>query len=353
MSSASGDRPPSRRKKRREAEKLTPQGAGQMLREARERLGIDLAEVHDRTGISWRNLEALEAGDLTRFSEPSSAAIAMRRYADLVDLDSATLIKSLENPIAGYSGSANASGGASVGTSVTSGMAGLSAGTSRTRAVAAQLEPAQTTHLRHYESDRGNLRSFTQTAEVPIVEGSPGFYPQRHRRRKAPIGLRLLTWLLLLLLVVGGAGLSVYHYKPQWLRDIHVLKTHTKTPIVAAPHTKTTSPEHVTTPTTQPVRTTSVGVGTASVDVAVANYTVVVTATAPCWVEAQVPVSEKPLVNHTLVGGQSVSIPVTGGQLSLTLGSVAAKITIEVGGKPQFWLLRPNGVPFVVTFTNA
>ena len=84
MDSANGDRSQNRRKKRRREPSLTPAAAGDMLREARERLGIELAEVHDRTGISWRNLEAIESGEVQHFSEPSAAAVAMRRYAELV-----------------------------------------------------------------------------------------------------------------------------------------------------------------------------------------------------------------------------------------------------------------------------
>jgi Helix-turn-helix domain len=344
LSSATGDKAQSRRKKRRGGERLTPSGAGEMLREARERLGIDLAEVHDRTGISWRNLEALESGDLQRFSDPSSAATAMRRYADLVELDSAPLIKSLENPVSGYSGR---------------GENPLSA-TGRTRAVGDGGDPATAGHLRRYDTDRGDLRSFTQTAEVPAVAGSGagGLYPGvRHpyRRRKAPLPLRLMTWLVLLLLVVGGAGLGVYHYKPQWLRDIHVLKSSTRTDASNSQHTKKPKTSHPTKPTTPLllVRTTSLGVGTAEVDVSVSNYTVVISASNPCWVEAGAPASVKPIVNQTLVAGQKVSIPVTGGQLMVELGSVAATISVQVGGKAQFWILKPNAVPFQVTFSNA
>ncbi|MFZ0666923.1 MAG: helix-turn-helix transcriptional regulator [Acidimicrobiales bacterium] len=342
MSSANGDKAQSRRKKRRGGERLTPTGAGEMLREARERLGIDLAEVHDRTGISWRNLEALESGDLQRFADPSSAATAMRRYADLVELDSAVLIKSLENPVLAYSG-----GGESP----------LSS-TGRTRAVDGARDPGTTGHLRRYDTDRGDLRSFTQTAEVPAVGGSGGLYPgvrHPHRRRKAPLPLRLMTWLVLLLLVVGGAGLGVYHYKPEWLRDIHVLKSSPKTAASALHHAKKPTTPRSTTPTTPTilVRTTTMGVGTADVKVAVSNYTVVVSATNPCWVYAQAASAVKPIVNQTLVAGQKASIPVTGGQLSLELGSVAATISVQVGGKTQFWELKPDAVPFVVTFSSA
>jgi len=346
LGSANGDRSASRRKKRRGAETLTPTGAGEMLREARERLGIDLAEVHDRTGISWRNLEALESGDIQRFSDLASASVAMKRYADLVSVDPAPLIKSLEAPVPAYAGG---SGGP---------------GKSRGGSAASQPDAEPSGHLRRYAGDQGDLRSFTQTAEVPVVGGGggPGFYGDgpggryRHvaKRRKAPLGLRLLTWVVLLLLLVGGAGLGIYKYKPQWLRDIHVLKStaHSAAPSTTHHHVKT----HPKTPTTSvpPVKTTQMGVGSATVNVSVANYTVVVTASNPCWIEAQVPISAKPLINQVVVAGQSVSIPVTGGQLALHLGSVSATITIKIGGRLiALWDLRPDAIPFVATFTNT
>jgi hypothetical protein len=348
LGSANGDRSASRRKKRLGSEALTPTGAGEMLREARERLGIDLAEVHDRTGISWRNLEALESGDLQRFADLTSAAVAMRRYADLVSIDSAPLVKSLEAPVHAYAGGSAAP---------SKSLRGGSAGTTQ------EAEPSG--HLRRYEGDPADLRSFTQTAQVPAVSGGGqpgGLYPgnagarYRHsRRRKAPLGLRLLTWLVLFLLIVGGAGLGVDNYKPQWLRDIHILKS---APRSAAP--ANSQKHHVTTrrttPTTlvPPVTTAQMGVGTATVKVSVANYTVVVTASNRCWVYASVPMSAKALFNETVVAGQTVSIPVTGGQLNLELGSVAATITIKIGGKIiALWQLRPDSVPFTTTFTNT
>ncbi len=57
---ANGDRSTSRRSKRRGDRLLTPAEAGEMLRNARASLGIELPEVNVRTGISWMNLEALE-----------------------------------------------------------------------------------------------------------------------------------------------------------------------------------------------------------------------------------------------------------------------------------------------------
>jgi hypothetical protein len=171
--------------------------------------------------------------------------------------------------------------------------------------------------------------------------------------------LRLLTWAVVILLVAGGAGLAVYHYKPQWLRQIHVLKDH---PAQATPKGKPKHPtSSTTTSTTNPaddpslISTTNTGTGTVNVTVATPNYTIVVTASNLCWVRAQTGLNSNPVVNTTLQPLQSVSIPVTGGaQTMLKLGALAAQITVEVGGTTvSSWSLKPNAVPFVVTFTGS
>jgi Helix-turn-helix domain len=321
-----------------------------MLREARERLDIDLAEVHDRTGISWRNLEALESGEVQRFSEPSAAAVAMRRYADLVSLDPQPLIAAINNaPVHAYSGAPPK--GAQV----------HRAGRSP------EARPAK--HLRRYDDDHSHLRSFTQTAEVPVVGGGPagpspaglfgypsGYDPRRYRRN-APWALRFLTWLVVFLIVVGGAGLSIDHYEPQWLRDIHIIRTAPPKPTAQSHLTLTPDTTAPTTPTTSPpavVTTTKTGNGNVSVKVPASIYTVVIDTTGACWIQAQTPLNVNPVFNRTLLAGQTASIPVNGGQLSVELGSLAAQITIQVGGQTlQGWSLKPDAVPYFVTFSGS
>jgi hypothetical protein len=378
VGSANGDRSQNRRKKRRGEQPLTPTAAGAMLSEARVRLGIELSEVHDRTGISLRNLEALESGEVQHFSDPSAAAVAMRRYADLVDLDPEPLIGSLASPELALAGAPSV-GSRAIGSRATGSRAtGSRATGSRTggnRAVGAPSTgsslvgsapswgpaPAsdQDGHLRRFYGDQSHLHSFTQTAEVPAVGrgGGPGLaggYVPPRRRRKAPLGLRLLTWLVLILLIAGGAGLGVYPYKPQWLRDIHVLRDDGRVTASGKTHTKTTTAP--TTSTTEPPVVTSqaAGVGIVNVKVGAANYSVVVSTFNWCWVKASTSLSANPLLNQTLQPGQTASIPVSGTPVTLELGSLAALIKVKIGGQTvATWSLRPNAVPFQVNFTSS
>ena len=62
-----------RRSVKRRRAPVTPVQVGAELRGAREVMGLSLAEVHDRTGILWRDLEALEVGDLRKMPDRQAA----------------------------------------------------------------------------------------------------------------------------------------------------------------------------------------------------------------------------------------------------------------------------------------
>jgi hypothetical protein len=166
--------------------------------------------------------------------------------------------------------------------------------------------------------------------------------------------LRLLTWFVLLLVAVGGAGLAADHYKPQWLRDIHVLKTkggHSGPP-------RSTSRTTLTPPTSAPkaplVVTAPAGVGTTDVKVGAPSFSIVVSTSSYCWVEAQTPLNANPLIDRTLQPGQTASIPVTGGSVTLELGSLSALIRLQVDGEfVTDWYLKPTAVPYRVNFASS
>lgn len=75
-----------------------PLSVGAVLREAREHLGLSLADVESRLKFASRQIEALEADNFTRLPEISFVRRFVRSYAKLLQLDSAPLLASL--PIA-------------------------------------------------------------------------------------------------------------------------------------------------------------------------------------------------------------------------------------------------------------
>ncbi|MHB8328405.1 MAG: helix-turn-helix domain-containing protein, partial [Acidimicrobiales bacterium] len=188
MATGGGGRPTGRRKERRHRGPSKPADVALALRGARQRLGLTLAEVHERTGVAWQELESLESADLGRFSDQDSARRCLRQYAQLLDLDADTLCAALDAVAPGVPGAP--------------GMSGVSG-------VAA-------THL----------RPFTQTAQVPMVAGAGGRRTGNDPRfvttgtvpavtwstspRPAPGPLRAAVWTLAVLMAIGVAGLGVH-----------------------------------------------------------------------------------------------------------------------------------------------
>jgi len=74
---------------------VRPFSVGTVLREARERLGLSLADVESRLKFASRQIEALEADNFTRLPEISFVRRFVRSYAKLLQLDPAPLLASL------------------------------------------------------------------------------------------------------------------------------------------------------------------------------------------------------------------------------------------------------------------
>jgi cytoskeleton protein RodZ len=68
---------------------------GGVLREAREQLGLSVADVESRLKFASRQIEALEAGNFTRLPEISFVRRFVRSYAKLLQLDPGPLLASL------------------------------------------------------------------------------------------------------------------------------------------------------------------------------------------------------------------------------------------------------------------
>jgi len=74
---------------------VPPLSVGAVLREAREQLGLSVADVESRLKFASRQIEALEADNFTRLSEISFVRRFVRSYAKLLQLDPAPLLASL------------------------------------------------------------------------------------------------------------------------------------------------------------------------------------------------------------------------------------------------------------------
>lgn len=81
--------------RRRSRRPSSPEQVGAVLHAARARAGITLSDIHDRTGISWRQLEALEAGSLGAFPDDRSLLVALRRFADVVGMEADPLAEAV------------------------------------------------------------------------------------------------------------------------------------------------------------------------------------------------------------------------------------------------------------------
>ncbi|CAH1904182.1 conserved hypothetical protein [Candidatus Nitrotoga sp. HW29] len=74
---------------------VRPFSVGATLREARERLGLSLADVESRLKFASHQIEALETDSFTRLPEISFVRRFVRSYAKLLQLDPAPLLASL------------------------------------------------------------------------------------------------------------------------------------------------------------------------------------------------------------------------------------------------------------------
>lgn len=70
---------------------LFPKTAGERLREAREAMGLSLAEIAARTRVPLRHLEAIEQSDFSQLPSPTYAVGFAKAYARVVGLDEPTI----------------------------------------------------------------------------------------------------------------------------------------------------------------------------------------------------------------------------------------------------------------------
>lgn len=73
---------------------------GKVLREARERLGLSIADVANQTKLAPRQIEALEADDFRRLPEMPFVRGFVRSYAKILHLDAQPLLAALPQTVA-------------------------------------------------------------------------------------------------------------------------------------------------------------------------------------------------------------------------------------------------------------
>jgi hypothetical protein len=359
---AGSDRTTRRRGIRRHRDP-SPPDVGSELRQAREELGLSLEAVQDRTGVRRADLEALEDGDLSRFSDEKAALTAVRRSAEILGLDGPAMAQIV----------------ADLWQTVTRAPARELVGAGRGAPAPdvpvpplAPVSPAPSAavpdHLTRYPGDPSDLRAFTQTAQVPQVaartirpslppglrfdstDAIPLTYGGYRDPDPAPLALRVAVWSTVVLLVLGLAGLAVHQWKPVWLTKIHLVAG---PPVAAAAHR---SPGTRLVPKVEAplIAQTSSGPLSASVAVRSSVFSVVVVTQAPCWIHVGSPASFAPVFSATVPAGTTKTFTSAEGQLSVELGASHATVTVQVLGKTiPGWNLTPASAPFVINFHST
>jgi hypothetical protein len=352
---------------------------GPDLHQARERLGLSLETVQDRTGVRLLHLEALEAGDLSRLPDEKIALIAVRRFAEVVGLDGAAMTRSvaelwrkvMDAPTPDLTGTPRgprkdprpSATVPVIGVPIIPIPVGTAAAGTPIPGNSVAASPVAS-HLSRFPTDTSHLRAFTQTAQVPQVESRtvrPSLPPglrfdstdslpvtrRSHRDRPPiPMALRVAVWTTLVLLVVSGVGIAVHHYRPAWLAKIHLVGT-----------AGTSVRSHGTTaPAYHGPLVSDTAAGRLSAAVAVHSpvYEVVITTQAPCWLHVSSPTSFAPLFAATVPAGTTKTFTSGNGQLSVELGASHAIVTVQILDKTiPGWSLTPSSAPFVVNFHSV
>lgn len=202
------------------------------------------------------------------------------------------------------------------------------------------------------------LRPFTTTAQVPAV----GRFDPRYGgdlgpgvirvRRPAPLVLRVAVWVTAALLLAGLAGLGIHRLRPSALDALEVHRP-SSGPVLPSATTSTTRPHggasHAA--AVSQVATTTTG---ASFSVSAAEYTVKVSAQAPCWVQATAPGSPAPVFAGTLSPGAQKTFTAVDGQIEVLLGAVRVTVSLSLAGSSTpAWTYTPTSAPYDLRFTSA
>ncbi|MHB8680627.1 MAG: RodZ domain-containing protein [Acidimicrobiales bacterium] len=208
-------------------------------------------------------------------------------------------------------------------------------------------------------SATGAMGVLTRTMQVPMVRSQDPFATTGQvpavvyddRPMPAPSWLQAAVWLVALLVLLGAAGLVVHQVRPAWLKSLESRAAATSTAATQATAASSTARVHRT--SSGGITETTTGPQAETVAVRAAKYTVVVTTSAPCWVQVSSPTSAAAVFAQVMQAGATQSFDSAGSKLTVQLGSSAATVTVKVGGKPAKWQFKPTAAPYVLNFTSS
>ena len=331
----------------------TAAGIGKVLRAARLGRGTSLAEVHAQTGISPAEIRALEDGLIERFPDQITTISYMRQYAWQLGLDGDELTLRL------LGGKDQAKHARADHPEIQPG----SLGHDRPPAASAQGGVLQATfsreppisnasHTQHLDDTAAiPIYSFQDTSEIPVVGGAgpelATTITRRRSRKRAPFVLRALVWLCLIVTCLAAGALAINHFRPQWLRSLHLTGSPT-----ARTHTSVTRKpaRAISKPAFTKVHSSATS---ATWSVPQRSFTVTVSATHPCWVAVSTTNSAQssPAFEGVLQPGQVRSFHANG-WLNVRLGAAGATLSISAAGQP-IGTLTPPVAPYTFIFSTS
>lgn len=370
-------------------------GIGTLLRVTREELGTSLLTVNAATGVTLGCLEALETGRVLGYGDQLTILTGLRRYASYLGLDGDALALALldawpgalatappraeptgapshvgdghgARPPAGGSATWAAAPGRWDGTpgAAPSGWAAADGagpvasepgGSSWPWAPPGTGESPESWAAS--DTPTGVHSILTMTTQVPAVVGprigagtgaSPGGLrsgapPVYRRRRRVPLALRMAMWLAVVLLAVGGAGLAVDHWRPQWLQELH---------IVRASRTPATARRARAAPVSRQFHETSATATGADFAVPALHFSIEVGITQLTWVQVTTSRSSSPLFTGELGPGAEIQTFRATGDLTVEIGAGGTLVAVMVNGK-AVGVLKPPTAPYTLVFTSA
>jgi Helix-turn-helix domain len=376
------------------------------LRQVRLQRGLDLEEAAAACGLPVGQLEDFEAGTVSRLPDRVAVLKGLRRYADSLGLPGERYVLVMvehwpDDEVVTSSvltmdvqGEAVAMGAGPIATATTAVTTGPEANSlflvPETLTTTAAL-PAYALPAANGSADgdtvangaaawaNGSADGDATTDQVPIVLADTGVTPAV-RAWRPRVGtfdgdsatVQYLSGFLAVLLVIGCAWLGINHWRPQWLRSIHIPYTSKSLPAAAgAPKTTTptsagsTAPSSTTATTTAPPVTTPQGHGTLGKELRITSVagdhaTFAVRASkfvvqvhcvgGDAWV--QVSGSTPTPVFAQIVPENGTKNFQGEGQLTMVIGSSAARLTI-LHGKKVIGTYTPPSAPFSMTFSST